>query len=62
MPSIGAFISDLQSFSCTDNVFNPWRDWVEEIDNGSASPIIRSAQLEQYLQLRSKRGQVDICC
>jgi hypothetical protein len=55
MPNIGAFITELQSYSCPDNVFNPWSDWVEEIDIGSDAPIIRSAQLEQYLRLRSKR-------
>lgn len=55
MTRIGAFISELQSFSCSNQVFNPWNDWVEGIDIGKDAPIIRSTQLEQYLRLRSNK-------
>lgn len=54
MPQIEAFISDLQSYSCGVNVFNPWRDCLEEIDIGNEAPTIRSSHLEQYLRLRAK--------
>ena len=56
MPKISAFISDLQSYSYGDSVFNPWSD-TDELDIGSDAPKIRSAQLEQYLRLRSNTAK-----
>lgn len=56
MPKISAFISELQSYSYGDSVFNPWND-TDELDIGSDAPKIRSAQLEQYLRLRSNTAK-----
>ncbi len=45
------FLTQLQQYS-SPFVFNPWSDWDASCDIGPQAPLIRSANLRRYLELR----------
>lgn len=47
------FINKLQAYE-GENVFNPWREYDASCDIGMQAPVIRSANLKRYLELRTK--------
>lgn len=49
--NIQSFITNLQQYS-SPLVFNPWRDFDTSCDIGQEAPVIRSANLQRYLELR----------
>ena len=48
---INTFLDKLQSYH-SEQVFNPWRDFDTSCDIGPQAPVIRSANLRRYLELR----------
>ena len=48
---ITTFIDKLQSYQ-SPLVFNPWREYAPSCDIGPEAPVIRSANLRRYLELR----------
>lgn len=48
---ITTFMNKLQSYH-SPQVFNPWRDFDSSCDIGEQAPVIRSANLRRYLELR----------
>ena len=48
---INTFLDKLQSYH-SEQVFNPWRDFDISCDIGPQAPVIRSANLRRYLELR----------
>ena len=50
---INTFLDKLQSYH-SDLVFNPWREYDSACDIGPQAPVIRSANLRRYLELRTK--------
>lgn len=50
---INTFIDKLQSYE-QKQVFNPWREYAPKYDIGLQAPIIRSANLRRYLDLRTQ--------
>lgn len=48
---INTFLDKLQSYH-SEQVFNPWRDFDARYDIGAEAPLIRSANLKRYLELR----------
>lgn len=48
---ISTFIDKLQAYNAP-LVFNPWADWDSSCDIGAQAPVIRSANLRRYLELR----------
>lgn len=48
---ITEFIDKLQSYQ-GELVFNPWREYDTSCDIGAQAPVIRSANLKRYLELR----------
>ena len=48
---IDIFLDKLQSYH-SEQVFNPWRDFDTSCDIGPQAPVIRSANLRRYLELR----------
>ena len=48
---INTFLEKLQSYQ-SPLVFNPWREYDTSCDIGSEAPVIRSANLRRYLELR----------
>lgn len=48
---INTFLNKLQSYH-SEQVFNPWRDFDTRYDIGAEAPVIRSANLKRYLELR----------
>ena len=49
---INTFLDKLQSYH-SEQVFNPWRDFDTSCDIGPQAPVIRSANLRRYLELRA---------
>ena len=49
---IDTFLDKLQSYH-SEQVFNPWRDFDTSCDIGPQAPVIRSANLRRYLELRA---------
>lgn len=45
------FINKLQNYE-QPQVFNPWREYAPSCDIGPQAPVIRSANLKRYLELR----------
>lgn len=45
------FINKLQEYQ-SEQVFNPWREYDASCDIGVQAPVIRSANLKRYLELR----------
>lgn len=50
---INTFLDKLQSYH-SEQVFNPWRDFDARYDIGARAPVIRSANLRRYLELRTQ--------
>lgn len=50
---ISTFIDKLQAYNAP-LVFNPWTDWDSSCDIGAQAPVIRSANLRRYLELRKQ--------
>lgn len=50
---ISTFIDKLQAYNAP-LVFNPWADWDSSCDIGAQAPVIRSANLRRYLELRKQ--------
>lgn len=50
---ISTFIDKLQAYNAP-LVFNPWADWDPSCDIGAQAPVIRSANLRRYLELRKQ--------
>ena len=48
---INTFLEKLQSYQ-SPLVFNPWREYDTSCDIGAEAPVIRSANLRRYLELR----------
>ena len=48
---INTFLEKLQSYQ-SPLVFNPWREYDTSCDIGPEAPVIRSANLKRYLELR----------
>lgn len=48
---INTFLEKLQSYQ-SPLVFNPWREYDTSCDIGGEAPVIRSANLRRYLELR----------
>ena len=48
---INTFLEKLQSYQ-SPLVFNPWREYDTSCDIGTEAPVIRSANLRRYLELR----------
>lgn len=48
---IQSFLTQLQQYN-SPLVFNPWSDWDISCDIGPQAPLIRSANLQRYLELR----------
>ncbi len=49
---INTFLDKLQSYH-SEQVFNPWSEFDARYDIGVQAPIVRSANLRRYLELRS---------
>lgn len=50
---ISTFIDQLRTYK-TPLVFNPWKDYDKELDVNEDAPVIRSANLRRYLELRKQ--------
>lgn len=50
---INTFLEKLQSYQ-SPLVFNPWREYDTSCDIGPEAPVIRSANLRRYLELRKQ--------
>ncbi len=50
--NIRGFIHELRSFQSTANVFNPWRDYDENLDLYPEVINIRTKQIEHFLNKR----------
>lgn len=46
------FIEELQSHFSDESVFNPWRDYSEQLDIGPEAPRIRTQHLQRFLEPR----------
>lgn len=52
------FVQLLQALPVQENIFNPWRDQDLLHDAGAHSPLIRSHNLERYLDMRAGRAKL----
>ena len=50
--NLSNFIEALQTYSSSEDVFNPWRDYDELYDISPDAPAIRLKQAEQFLESR----------
>lgn len=51
--TIAQFIAELEKYH-SELVFNPWGDYDASCDIGEAAPVIRRANLQRYLELRTQ--------
>lgn len=51
---INTFLEKIQSYQ-SPLVFNPWSEYDTSCDIGAEAPVIRSANLRRYLELRQMR-------